>query len=67
MFEGVPTPLPVNIVRATHGQLVAFLVLNVWPSHFGLPLLLAIVVFSKRIHRHTTFINLCLAFIIVGM
>jgi len=67
VLQSVPTPLPVNIVRATHGQLIAFLVLNVWPSHFGLPLLLAVVVFSKRIQRHITFINLCLAFIVVGI
>lgn len=62
-----PTASSVNIVRGTHEQLVAFLVLNVWPSHFGLPLLLAIVLFSKRIHRHITFINLCVAFIIIGV
>ncbi|KAJ3569348.1 hypothetical protein NP233_g5108 [Leucocoprinus birnbaumii] len=57
----------VNIVRGTHEQLIAFLVLNVWPSHFGLPLLLAVVIFSKSIRRHVTFINLCVAFIIIGI
>lgn len=56
-----------NIVRGTHGQLIAFLVLNAWPAHFGLPVLLAIVFFSKKIYRHITFINLCVVFIIIGM
>ncbi|PPQ75534.1 hypothetical protein CVT26_012524 [Gymnopilus dilepis] len=59
--------LPVNIVHGTHGQLIAFLVLNMWPSHFGLPVLLGIVFFSKTVHRHPTFVNLCVAFIIVGL
>jgi len=59
--------LPVNIVRGTHGQLVAFLVFNIWPSHFGIPLLLSIVLFSKNVKRHPTFINLCVAFIIIGI
>lgn len=57
----------VNIVHGTQSQLVAFIVLNMWPSHFGLPALLAIVFFSKRIQRHPTFLNLCIAFILVGL
>ena len=61
------TPIPVNIVRGTHPQLIAYLVLNVWPSHFGLPVLLAIVLFSKRVQRHPTFVNLSIVFIAVGM
>jgi len=56
-----------NIVRGTQSQLVAFLVLNVWPSHFGLPVLLAIILLSKKIQRHSTFINLCISFIITGI
>ncbi|KXN86291.1 hypothetical protein AN958_10153, partial [Leucoagaricus sp. SymC.cos] len=56
-----------NIIRGTHGELIAFLALNIWPSHFGLPLLLAVVLSSKKIHRHITFINLCVAFIIIGV
>jgi len=67
VLQGISAPLPVNIVRGTHGQLIVFLVLNVWPSHFGLPALLAVVLFSKKIQRHITFINLCVAFIIVGI
>jgi len=59
-------PVPINIVHGTKGQLILFLVLNMWPSHFGLPLLLALVL-SKRIQRHATFANLCAAFIIIGM
>ncbi|PPR02457.1 hypothetical protein CVT24_002006 [Panaeolus cyanescens] len=58
---------PVNIVRGTNNQLIAFLVLNMWPSHFGLPVLLAIVLFSKRVKRHAIFVNLLLAFIIAGV
>jgi len=61
------TSLPHNIVRGTYGQLIAFLVLHMWTSHFGLPLLLAIIIFSKKIQRHPTFINLCLAFIVMGV
>ncbi|KAF9451747.1 hypothetical protein P691DRAFT_723570 [Macrolepiota fuliginosa MF-IS2] len=59
--------VPVNIVRGTHEQLIAFLILNAWPSHFGLPVLLLVVVFSKKVQRHITFVNLCLAFIIIGI
>lgn len=58
--------LPINVVHGTQGQLVLFLVLNMWPSHFGLPVLLAIVL-SRRVKRHATFANLCVAFIIIGM
>jgi len=59
--------IPVNIVHGTHGELVAFLVLNMWPSHLGIPILLAIAIFSKRVKRHPTFINLCVSFIIIGI
>ncbi len=58
--------LPINIVRGTKGELFLFLVLNMWPSHFGLPIMLALVL-SKRVKRHATFANLCAAFIIIGM
>ncbi|KAF9057477.1 hypothetical protein BJ165DRAFT_35695 [Panaeolus papilionaceus] len=58
---------PVNIVRGTTGELVAFLVLNMWPSHFGLPVMLFIVLFSKRVKRHAIFVNLLVAFIITGV
>ncbi|KAF9468826.1 hypothetical protein BDZ94DRAFT_1303986 [Collybia nuda] len=57
----------VNIVHGTHSQLVAFLFLNIWPAHFGIPALLAIILFSKKIQRHGTFINLCVTFFIVGI
>ncbi|KAJ3966266.1 hypothetical protein EV361DRAFT_1014934, partial [Lentinula raphanica] len=56
-----------NIVHGTHAELVLFLVLNIWPSHFGLPILLAIVLFSRRVQRHPTFINLLVVFMIVGV
>jgi len=55
-----------NIVHGTHAELIAFLVLNMWPSHFGLPILLAIVL-SKKVQRHPTFINLLIVFMIVGI
>jgi hypothetical protein len=59
--------VPENIVHGTEGELVLFLFLNMWPSHFGLPILLAIIVLSKRVHRHPTFVNLCVGFIIIGV
>jgi hypothetical protein len=59
--------MPMNIVHGTHAELVLFLVLNMWPSHFGLPILLSTVLFSKRVQRHPTFINLVIVFIIVGI
>ncbi|KAJ7087186.1 hypothetical protein B0H15DRAFT_842967 [Mycena belliarum] len=58
---------PVNIVHGTEAQLTLFLVLNMWPSHFGLPILLALIAFSKKIRRHPTFLNLCIGFIIIGI
>ncbi|KAF8665710.1 hypothetical protein AX16_000160 [Volvariella volvacea WC 439] len=60
------TDLPVNIVKGTHDELIAFLVLNVWTSHFGLPLLL-LIIYWKKIQRHPTFISLLVAFIVVGL
>ncbi|KAJ7162568.1 hypothetical protein C8R43DRAFT_300835 [Mycena crocata] len=65
--NGTDPNAPVNIVHGTESQLVLFLVLNMWPSHFGLPILLAIIIFSKRVHRHPTFINLCIGFILIGV
>ncbi|KAF9033094.1 hypothetical protein BDZ89DRAFT_564800 [Hymenopellis radicata] len=62
-----PNDGTVNIVHGTHSQLIAFLVLNMWPSHLGLPLLLVIIFCSKKVQRHPTFINLCFTFIIVGI
>lgn len=59
--------MPMNIVHGTHTELILFLVLNMWPSHFGLPILLSTVLFSKRVQRHPTFINLVIVFIIVGI
>lgn len=58
---------PVNIVHGTHAELILFLVLNVWPSHFGLPVLLSIVLFSRKVKRHATFVNLMVAFVIIGL
>jgi|ERR1700722_17231730 len=53
-------------IRGTRSDLIAFLVLSIWPSHIGLPLLLAIVLLSKKIQRHPTFINMCVTWIITG-
>jgi len=68
-LNGTSTPpnVPVNIVHGTEGELILFLILNMWPSHFGLPILLAIILLSKRVHRHPTFVNLCVGFIIIGI
>ncbi|KAJ3805591.1 hypothetical protein F5876DRAFT_81621 [Lentinula aff. lateritia] len=59
--------MPINIVHGTHAELILFLVLNMWPSHFGLPILLAIVLLSKRVQRHPTFVNLLIVFMVVGI
>ncbi|KAF8897189.1 hypothetical protein BD779DRAFT_1667202 [Infundibulicybe gibba] len=64
---GAQAPLSVNIVRGTHQELIVFLVLNMWPSHLGLPVLLFITLRSKQVQRHPTFYNLCISFIIVGI
>ncbi|KAJ7755644.1 hypothetical protein DFH07DRAFT_821281 [Mycena maculata] len=61
------TAAPVNIVQGTQAELILFLVLNMWPSHLGLPILLAVILFSKKVHRHPTFVNLCVGFIIIGV
>ncbi|KAF5333689.1 hypothetical protein D9611_002278 [Ephemerocybe angulata] len=59
-------PMKMNIVRGTPSQLTAFLVLNIWTSHAGLPFLLAVVLLAKGVKRHPTFANLCIAFMIIG-
>jgi hypothetical protein len=59
--------MPMNIVHGTHAELIFFLVLNIWPSHFGLPILLAVVLFSKKVQRHATFGNLLIVFMVVGI
>jgi hypothetical protein len=66
-MDSSTSSVPHNIVSGTYEQLIAFLVLHIWASHFGLPLLLAIIIFSKKIQRHPTFINLCLALIVMGV
>jgi len=53
-------------IRGTHSDLVAFLFLSIWPSHLGLPLLLLVILLSKTTHRHPTFINMCITWIISG-
>jgi hypothetical protein len=46
----------------------AFFVLWVWPSHVGLPLLVATVLFARpRVERHPAFINMCVTEIIAGV
>lgn len=59
--------MPFNIVNGNHSELVVYLVLNIWPSHFGLPLLLLVIMLSKKIQRSTTFLNMLVVWIIVGM
>jgi len=61
------TFVPPRVVHATQGELVTYLVLSFWPSHFGLPLLLAIIIFSSRVRRHATFISMCVTWIISGL
>lgn len=56
-----------HLIHGTHSELVMFYILNVFPSHLGLPVLLGVVLFSKRVSRHITFVNFGLTFIIVGI
>ena len=53
-------------VIANHDELVAWLVLNVWPSHLGLPILIATILIARNINRHATFINMCITWMVVG-
>src|ERR1700722_4686114 len=61
------TPSTPILIHGTHSDLVAFLFLSIWPSHFGLPLLLIIILSSKTIQRHPTFISMCVTWIITGL
>ncbi|KAL5487907.1 hypothetical protein ACEPAI_6015 [Sanghuangporus weigelae] len=56
-----------EVVQGNSATLIAWLVLNVWPSHLGLPLLIITILVAKNIRRHATFINLCVTWIIVGL
>ncbi|TDL29806.1 hypothetical protein BD410DRAFT_780299 [Rickenella mellea] len=56
-----------RMVKANHATLVAWLTLNVWPSHIGLPVLVSVILLSRTIRRHATFINMCITWIIVGL
>ena len=58
---------PNIVVHGDYPQLITFLVFNVFSSHAGLPILLAIILLAKGVQRHPTFANLCAAFIIVGL
>ncbi|KAG2013377.1 hypothetical protein CC2G_010296 [Coprinopsis cinerea AmutBmut pab1-1] len=60
-------PRPHNIVHGSYPHLVLFLVLNMWPAFLGLPVLIAIVLFSTQVKRHGTFLNFCVAFLITGI
>ncbi|KAH6881255.1 hypothetical protein BKA70DRAFT_1167480 [Coprinopsis sp. MPI-PUGE-AT-0042] len=62
-ITGRPVPF---VVHANHAQLVVFIFMNMWTALLGLPTLLGIIVFSRRITRHGTLINLCAAFILTG-
>lgn len=54
-------------VRGTQGEFIAWMVLNIWPSHIGLPILIAAIFLSKKVKRHPTLINLCCTWILVGV
>ncbi|EJD01299.1 uncharacterized protein FOMMEDRAFT_135535 [Fomitiporia mediterranea MF3/22] len=56
-----------QVVQANAAARIAWLVLNIWPSHLGLPLLIGTIFLAKNIKRHATFINLCVTWIIVGV
>ncbi|TFK73031.1 hypothetical protein BDN72DRAFT_257280 [Pluteus cervinus] len=57
--------VPHNIVHGTHAQLIFFLAVNVFTSHLGLPLLL-LVIARRKIQRHGTFVNIIVAFMVMG-
>lgn len=66
------TNIPVNLNTHsgrdfTQAQLVAWLILQIWPSHIGLPVIVATVVLCNKIYRHPVFTNLCCAWIFVGI
>ena len=65
-FEKLSMPTATPVVHANHAELVAWIVMNVWQSHLGLPLLISTILLSKRINRHATFINMCITWMIVG-
>ncbi|EIN10473.1 hypothetical protein PUNSTDRAFT_142483 [Punctularia strigosozonata HHB-11173 SS5] len=46
---------------------IAWLVMWVWPSHFGLPLLAAICLLSGTVTRHPLFLNLIITEILAGL
>ena len=56
-----------QVVQGDSATRIAWLVLNIWPSHLGLPLLIITILIAKNIRRHATFINLCVTWIIVGI
>ncbi|KAI5124754.1 hypothetical protein M0805_005388 [Coniferiporia weirii] len=53
-------------VQANQAARIAWLVLNIWPSHLGLPVLIATILLAKHIRRHATFVNMCITWMIVG-
>ncbi|KAH8118481.1 hypothetical protein DFH11DRAFT_675552 [Phellopilus nigrolimitatus] len=55
-----------QVVEANQAARIAWLVLNIWPSHLGLPLLIATILLTRNIRRHATFINMCITWMIVG-
>jgi len=55
-----------EVVKANQAELVAWLIMNVWPSHLGLPLLISTILLARHIRRHATFINLCITWMVVG-
>jgi hypothetical protein len=57
----------VNAIKGTYPELVAWLVLNMWPSHLGLPLLIGTVLLAKNVQRHPAFVNMCIIWNIVGL
>ncbi|OCB87475.1 hypothetical protein A7U60_g5380 [Sanghuangporus baumii] len=56
-----------QVVQGNSATLIAWLVLNIWSSHLGLPFLIITISIAKNIRRHATFINLCVTWIIVGL
>jgi len=63
----VPRVSTSEVGTNAHSVLVFFFVLQIVGAHVFLPILLAIFLFSKRLKRHPTLINLCITWILSGI
>ncbi|TFK56127.1 hypothetical protein OE88DRAFT_712810 [Heliocybe sulcata] len=55
------------VVHGNHTLTIVWLVLNIWPSHLGLPVLVATIYLSRRVYRNPTFLSMCITWWIDGL